>query len=420
MIKVKETLITGFALFAMFFGAGNLILPPNLGLLTGMDWALVALGFVVSAAVLPILGIFAHARIQGTMYDFAKPVSPFFSYGYCVIVYIISIALPAPRTASVTHEMAIAPFWELPSWTTSSIYFCLVLFFLLKRSALLNNVGKFLTPVILVLIMLLIGVSFFSETTLMMASTVPNPFTLGILEGYQTFDAIGAVVIGGVVIISLNLKGKGNFSAKKTLIRNAGIVAGIGLLCIYGGMIWVGAHYSQEFPVDISRTALLSGITNATLGNFGTIVLSILVTFACFTTAVGIITGTSDFVKGLTGGSQIAYSSTAVVSAILGVLIGQFDVHHIIVIAIPALALIYPVTIVLILLNILPKKWATPDVFRAVVTVTLVFSIPDMLSAMGYAELTKPLLTAIPLGTHSMGWVLPAVLAFIVKSVFRK
>ncbi len=420
MGKIKETLITGFALFAMFFGAGNLILPPNLGLLAGMDWALIAFGFIISAVIIPILGIFAHSRIQGTIYDFGKPVSPFFSYSYCIIIYLIAITLPAPRTASVTHEMAIAPFCEIPSWITSCVYFGLVLFFVLRRSSVLDSVGKFLTPIILLVVIGIVSLSFFSETELMMASAVSSPLTLGILEGYQTFDAIGAVVVGGVVIISLNLKGKGNYKAKKKLIRNSGIIAGVGLLSVYTGMIWTGAHYSQEFPSDISRTALLAGISTATLGTLGTIALSLLVAIACFTTAIGIITGTSDFVKGLTGDSQIAYSITAIISCVLGVLVGQFDVHYIITIAVPALALVYPVTIILILLNVAPKKSATRDVFRAVITITLLFSVPDMLHAIGYTKITKPILTVIPLGIHGLGWILPAILTFVVKSVFKK
>ena len=101
----KEVLVTGFALFSMFFGAGNLILPPFLGKNAADSWFWVTLGFFVTAVIIPILGILAHAKLQGTMYDFGKKVSPKFSLLYCLIVYAISIALPAPRTASVTYEM---------------------------------------------------------------------------------------------------------------------------------------------------------------------------------------------------------------------------------------------------------------------------------------------------------------------------
>ena len=112
MNNTKQVFATGFALFSLFFGAGNLILPPLLGFKAGPDWYLVGIGFMISAVFLPFLGILAHARLQGTMLDFGKKVSPMFALIYCLVVYAISLALPAPRTASVTHEMAVQPFCE--------------------------------------------------------------------------------------------------------------------------------------------------------------------------------------------------------------------------------------------------------------------------------------------------------------------
>ena len=157
----KTVAITAFALFSLFFGAGNLILPPQLGFKSGEWWWLVALGFCLSAVFIPIMGILAHARLQGTMFDFAKKVSPSFSLIYCYIVYAISIALPSPRTASVTHEMAIQPVWDSSSLLTSILYFGLVYVFVVNRSKILDVIGKFLTPGILIVLALIMGVAFF-------------------------------------------------------------------------------------------------------------------------------------------------------------------------------------------------------------------------------------------------------------------
>ena len=203
----KEIWITGFALFSLFFGAGNLLLPPLLGYNAGDRWFWVVIGFAMTAVVIPVLGILAHARLQGTMYDFGKKVSPIFSVTYCILVYLIAIAIPSPRTASATHEIAIHPFFETTPLLTSTIYFALVLIFALNRSKVINLIGKFLTPLIVLIVLLVIGIGLFSSETGMNASTFTTPVVAGILEGYQTFDAIGAVVVGGVIIISLNLKG---------------------------------------------------------------------------------------------------------------------------------------------------------------------------------------------------------------------
>ena len=148
MKNTKEIFVFGFAIFAAFFGAGNLILPPLLGFNSGPDWWLVAIGFIISATIIPLLALFGHAKLQGTMLDFGNKVSPFFSLIFCICVYVIAVALPIPRTAAVTHEMAIQPFFETSSLLTSSIYFGLTFLFVMNRNNVIEIPGKYLTPFI--------------------------------------------------------------------------------------------------------------------------------------------------------------------------------------------------------------------------------------------------------------------------------
>ncbi len=425
MNKTKETWILGFALFSLFFGAGNLLIPPLLGYQAGNGWIRVAIGFIVTGVVIPILGILAHAKLQGTMYDFGKKVSPLFSSIYCIIIYIISIAIPSPRTASATHEIAIFPFFESSSLLTSTIYFGLVFVFVLNRSKIINLIGKFLTPLIVVIVLSVICIGLFSTNFGMNPSSFKIPLVTGVLEGYQTFDAIGAVLIGGVVIISLNLKGISSTSDKKKLIRKSGYMAGVGLMVIYAGLIAVGAFYGSEIFVDgslsndMQRANLLRGISTAALGNIGTTFLSVLVALACFTTAVGIVTGTADYFKGLFNNSRKAYVITAAIGSLAGILVGQMDFHGIIVIAVPILMFVYPITIVLILLNVLSEKWASTLIFRSVVIVTFIFSIPDFLGAIKMGHLLENITPWIPLSSQSLGWVIPASLTFLLMNTYQ-
>jgi len=419
MNQSKQTFITAFALFSLFFGAGNLILPPFLGYNAGDEWFLVTIGFAISAVVIPILAIYGHARLQGTMLDFANKVSPWFALLFSVIVYAISIALPSPRTASVTYEMAIQPYFEISSLWLSTIYFVIVLLFVLNRSRILGVLGKFLTPLIILILLMIIGIGLFSETEPIRASIFDNPLNAGILEGYQTFDAIGGVVVGGVIIVSYSLIGKYDFEAKKKMIGKAGLLAGLGLFIIYGGLIALGAFNSGNLEIE-NRTELLTILSSNTLGNMGAAFLAVLVALACFTTAVGIVTGTADFVKGLFSNSNTAYVLTAILGCILGIVIGQFDVHYIIDIALPALMFIYPITIVLILLNVLPKRFASNLVFRAVVLVTFFFSIPDFLGFIIAEEKLVGLKNSIPLANENMGWVLPAVIVFVGVTIIEQ
>ena len=413
----KETFIAGFALFSMFFGAGNLMLPPFLGFTSGSQWYWVALGFILSAVAIPILGIIAHARIQGTMYDFAKKVSPTFSYIYCFIVYVISISLPSPRTASVTHEMAILPYVESSYLLTSTIYFILVLIFVLNRSKILDIIGKFLTPVIFITILTIITLGVFIAPNIENGVLIKKPLITGLLEGYQTFDAIGAIVIGGVIIVSLKIKGKTNFVVNKKLIVQSGIIAGIGLLIIYSGLIYNGAIFKSLFNEGSTRVEILSSLSTFTLGSTGNLFLSVLVALACFTTAIGIVTGTADFIKGFFNDSDIAFKITAIIGCVLGIMIGQFDVHYIIAVAVPALMLIYPITITLIILNCIPEKFIKPFVFRGVVMMVILFSIPDLLISLNFIGVNTPFLKYIPLSTYNLAWLLPGIITFVFLNI---
>ncbi len=409
--------MTAFALFSLFFGAGNLILPPMLGFKAGPDWWLVALGFAVSAVLIAILGIKAHARLQGTIFDFGRKVSPGFSLIYCYLIYAIAISLPSPRTASVTHEMAIAPFFEVRPLTTSFVYFGLVLLFALNRNKILDIIGKLMTPAILLILLGIMGMIIFTSPFEFGEPLIAHPFSYSILEGYQTFDAIGAVVVGGVIIVSINLKNNKTYEEKRRLIANAGWVAGLTLLLVYAGLMLSAALLQLDFESDISRTELLQQMSLHALGTTGRIIFSVLVALACFTTAVGIVAGTADFISSRFSDSHRVYVIAAVIGSLLGVLMGQLKVSYIIDVALPALMFVYPITIVLIILNALPERWASAGIFKSVVWVTILFSVPDFLQSLELGIDMQAVNRLIPLSGFQLGWVLPSLLTLILANV---
>ncbi|WP_054852157.1 branched-chain amino acid transport system II carrier protein [Olleya sp. ITB9] len=423
MNNTKDLLITSFALFSLFFGAGNLLLPPLLGYNAGEDWFWVTLGFVITAVAIPIIGIYAHAKLQGTLYDFGKKVSPLFSLVYCILIYVIAVAIPSPRTAAATHEIAIHPNFGTSPLLTSSIYFALVLVFALNRSKILDVIGKYLTPFIVLILLLVIGIGLFNAQMDISNSSFDTPIVDGILEGYQTFDAIAAVVVGAVIIISINIKSNQSFEYKKDLIKKSGVIAGLGLFVIYAGLIAVGAFYGSEIELnsglsnDVQRADLLIGISSKALGSFGYSILSVLIALACFTTAVGIVTGAADYFKGLLHNSQTVYIITAVLASVFGVIVGQLDFNDIIVIALPVLLFIYPITIVLIILNAMPDKYTSSLVFKVVVLLTFLFSITDVLGFLSPSDTLSTIVDYIPFAKHSLGWVLPACIGLILTNL---
>ena len=413
----KDDFVVGFALFALFFGVGNIVLPPMLGFLAGENWYLVAFGFIITAIGIPLLGIFAHARLQGTMMDFGRAVSKPFALIFCILIYIISAAIPSPRTAAFTYEMAVEPFFDVSALSVSIIYFVLVFLFVAKRSTILNNIGKILTPAILILVFLMILFGIFEDVPTMATTKMTTPILDGFFEGYQTFDAIGALVVGGVIIISVKLKGYTEGLEIRQLIIRSAIISAIGLLLIYGGLIYEGALLGGQFPENVTRTQLLNGISQITLGTYASICLAILVSLACFTTAVGIVTGTADFFSAQFK-SKYSYIISVFVACVFGVVVGALSVDAIITLALPVLMLIYPLTIVLIILNVLPQKFKTPITMRLVVIFTAIFSIPDALKfIIPEASWLPTLQNIIPFSEFGLGWVVPAVIGFVIGLV---
>jgi len=421
MNRTKETFVLGFAIFAGFFGAGNLILPPMLGFKAGPDWWLVVIGFLLSATVIPLLALLGHAKLQGTMIDFGRKVSARFGLVFSICIYIIAIVLPTPRTAAVTYEMAIQPYFGTSSLISSTIYFSLVFLFVINRGKVIDFLGKFLTPTIGLILLAIIMLGVFGSPPEIQAGIYDAPVISGFLEGYQTYDAIGGLLMGGIMVISINSSKRIiNVKEKQRMIAQSGTIAMLGLFIIYIGLIFVGSKYNASFESSISRTGLLSSLSSAILGKTGASFLSVLVSLACFTTAVSIIIGTADFFKGLfSDNSRKVYAITAAISCLFGILMGQFEVKFIIDLAVYVLMLIYPIAIVLILLNLLPEKYASRAVFQAMVAVAFVFSIPDFLKFLIPAENLELVYNIIPFSREGMGWVLPSMIVFLIVNALK-
>ncbi len=275
--------------------------------------------------------------------------------------------------------------------------------------------GKYLSPLIGIIILMIIGIGFFGPSEVMFKGQYDSPYMNGFLEGYQTYDALAGLIMGGVMVITLkNSKKLVTEKDKKKMITRSSLIAMMGLLIIYVGMIFIGAKYNGVFDASISRPQLLSALTTKTLGRFGTSFLSVLVALACFTTAVSVIVGTADFIKGLFKNSKKAYILTAAISALIGIIIGQFEVKFIIDLAVYALMFLYPMSIVLILLNLFPERYASRTVFKIVVAIAFVFSIPDFLKFLIPDENLEFVYGMIPFSREGMGWVLPSVIGFLM------
>lgn len=103
--KNKDIIVTGFALFAMFFGAGNLIFPPYLGVITGDKFLIGFLGFIIADVGLSLLAILASAKSDGdTGRVFGRAGKLFAIILGSAIMICLGPLLAIPRTAATTFE----------------------------------------------------------------------------------------------------------------------------------------------------------------------------------------------------------------------------------------------------------------------------------------------------------------------------
>lgn len=410
MNKKKEIVVLGLALFSMFFGAGNLLFPPSLGIAVGQSWILAGIGFFITGVGLPLLGILAFTR-GGTLNEFASKVSPKFNTAYLTtLILVIGPLFAIPRTGSTTFEMGVLPLIgglnpKMMAVVCSLIFFGVTLFLVMNESKVTDILGKFLTPIILIILAL---ITFFGILN-PIGEAVPtniegSQFTYGFINGYQTMDALASVLFGVIIIKGLEMKGIKDSKEQKLFLTGAGIIAAIGLGLIYFSLIYLGSQISVVKNLSTAQIALR--IAELTLGESGKLAFGICVAAACLTTSVGLTALVSDWFSKLIG---ISYKKVAIITCIFSGVLAVAGLDYIINLAVPVLVILYPLTIVLIILNLLGIENKNCYIFTSLVTLVV-----------STLEVLKIDLSIIPLAKLGFPWVIPALIAFIIGKIVKK
>ena len=410
--KNKDIIITGFALFAMFFGAGNLIFPPYLGVITGEKFLIGFLGFILADVGLSLLAILASAKSNGdTEIVFKRAGKKFALILGASIMICLGPLLAIPRTAATTFEMGIVSL--MPNFNPilfSIIFFSITLLLTIKPSKVVDIIGSYLTPALLACLLLIIAVGIINPIGNIDKAAIQNVFSEGILQGYQTLDALGAICLSAVLIKSLAQKGYKEEKDRIDILLKAGVVAAIGLTVVYGGLTYLGATVSSVYDVNVSQSSLIVAITSALLKTPGKIILSLIVSLACLTTAIGLTSATAEYFSKATNG-RLKYEQLVVGVCIFSLVISNLGVESIIKISAPILSLIYPATIVLIVMTIF-KKFVENDNIVKFSTYTALFM--GVLMAGNDLGINVPFLEMLPLANLGFCWVFPTFIAGIV------
>ncbi|MGE7764977.1 branched-chain amino acid transport system II carrier protein [Peribacillus sp. NPDC096540] len=419
---LRDSLIFGFALFAVFFGAGNLIFPPSIGLVSGADWLPALVGFTLTGVVLPILGVVAVLNSNGKFEELTRPISPWFYKLFNLVVMIgIAMLVTVPRTAATTHEMGVHTlFPHVPSFLTMIVFFALNFYFASDRSNLIDKVGQVLTPALFAILLFIVIKGTFDPIGAPIKTELSNPFSHSFFSAYQTGDVFTGLLCASVFIGSIAAKGYTEPSKMKKIVLNGTIVAGIGLLIIYGGLLYIGATGSGLFPKDMESSQLVTGLVYNLLGDYGTIALAIAVSLACLTTSIGITASIADFLSGLTN-QKVSYRNWVLVVSVVGVLMGVLGVEKIIAYSVPLFMGIYPVSIVIVLLGVFRKYIPNAGAYKGSIILTFIISLVETLGSIGInIEFMNEIISIIPFSSYGFAWLIPAVIGFIGGTLIHK
>lgn len=429
--RYSDATTIGFALFAMFFGAGNVILPPIIGLNTGADWMGSVTGFSITAILGPFLGIIAVLFSGDEFTDLGKRINPLLGWILATaIVLSIGPFVAIPRTAATTFEVGVLSIWPNFSPIISSIiFFGITLVLSISPSKVVNIIGQYLTPLLLVILIYMVVSGILNPIDLSGLENVHNPdaFRLGFSEGYQTMDVLASVIYAGIIITAVKSKGYIKENDKIRVTFMSGIVAIICLFLIYGGLVYLGATSGYHTEGTLKRTELLLHISNGVVGAKGTMALALCIALACLTTAIALVCATGTFFSHLTKG-KLSYRFVVVATCLFSGVLAVEGVDNIIDYAAPFLGIIYPITLTLILYMVVFGKviMKKAPFVAAIITSTVIalFEFSGFLALkydnVNYATFVKETIEAIPLSGYDVPWLIPSGLAFAIVLILGK
>ncbi|QRN41152.1 MAG: branched-chain amino acid transport system II carrier protein [Neisseriaceae bacterium] len=435
---IRIVFVLGLALFALFFGAGNLIFPIKLGWQSGSSFYPAVIGFLITGVGIPLLGLIASSTSPGGIPEILdKKVSKWFSFLLITSIYLtIGPLFAIPRTATTSYTIGVAPHLQADSniylLVFSVIYFLIVLIFSLKPSEMVERIGRFLTPALLLVIGILCTVAFFKLNTTVTelqgsATAYRNPFTEGFTQGYLTMDAIASVTFS---IISLTVLRAAGITEKSKILKYsslAALVSGICLVIVYIGLGWIGNHYplSTEQLNWITQNEMhegayiLANASNTLLNTLGPIVVSLIVTLACLTTAIGLTVAISSFFANLLGSyiPKLNYNFCVYFFTLTSLILSNQGLNQVISASIPILNILYPITILIIFIVLFNEVIHIPKIaFQITVITTSLISISNVLFQNMSKQIFTPFYNAlgIPISDLTFSWIIPAIITLII------
>ncbi len=418
---MQHTIIVGLALFAIFFGAGNLIFPPSIGNSAGVSWISALMGFSLTGVILPVLAVYAIYNTGGTVEALTRPIGNWFYKAFNTVMMVcIGMVVTIPRMSATTHELGVSQIIPtIPLLVSVLAFFAICFYFAMDQSNVIDKVGKWLTPVLVIILIILIGKGVLDPIGAAVHTEAKNVFANAIIAAYQTGDVGTGILCAPIflaAIVSYGYKGK---QSKKVALGGMAIAA-IGLIAVYGGLLYLGATSSGIITNPGSDTELLASIAYRVIGNLGKALLAICVVFACLTSAIGVMVISSQFLNELTK-EKLGYKTWVLIMCIVGATIGSLGVGAIVEITLPIFLVIYPVIIVLVLLGAFDRLVPNAGAYKGTVLFAFLVSVVETISSYGITipGVTK-LILHLPLQSSGFAWAVPSIIGFILGAFLHR
>lgn len=418
---MQHTIIVGLALFAIFFGAGNLIFPPSIGNSAGVSWISALMGFSLTGVILPVLAVYAIYNTGGTVEALTRPIGNWFYKAFNTVMMVcIGMVVTIPRMSATTHELGVSQIIPtIPLLVSVLAFFAICFYFAMDQSNVIDKIGKWLTPVLVIILIILIGKGVLDPIGAAVHTEAKNVFANAIIAAYQTGDVGTGILCAPIflaAIVSYGYKGK---QSKKVALGGMAIAA-IGLIAVYGGLLYLGATSSGIITNPGSDTELLASIAYRVIGNLGKALLAICVVFACLTSAIGVMVISSQFLNELTK-EKLGYKTWVLIMCIVGATIGSLGVGAIVEITLPIFLVIYPVIIVLVLLGAFDRLVPNAGAYKGTVLFAFLVSVVETISSYGITipGVTK-LILQLPLQSSGFAWAVPSIIGFILGAFLHR
>lgn len=417
--RVLNVLVTGLALFAMFFGAGNLIFPVMIGVESGVEQVPATIGFMLTGVLLPMAGMIAAATSSSGVLGIIERISHYPGLVFCWLIFLSTGMLYAiPRTAAASFSMSFQATTgdsHLALFIYTLVFFGIAGYLCLNPRNVLDRIGGLLTPALLILLAVMIIAA---VVTMSPSEAAPiekyasTPTLKGIFDGYGTLDAIASLVFGVVIIRALRQKG---FQPGRQLFgvtALSGVIAAFFLGLVYFGLSMVGSRVGRLNPNVKDGGEGLAFAAQHLFGSTGRVILGAIAILACLTTAIGLVEASTQFFRGLF--PQISRPVWVVLHVVISLAIANLRLEALVNVIIPVMMFCYPVTIMLVVTCIMDifipghMFWA----YRLSVWVAAFFGLFDGLKAAGVLE--EWIDTTIPLASLGLGWLIPSIVMLLV------